>query len=178
MPEHQRMQAEQDQLERQRYSQRLATLEAELAEHRQKSAVAEEKAMYATFEGQVKQLYMEGRDSINVAKEVEKCKTRKYSQQQLDWHVEELRRIPPGDSLITGGMIPVQDHPMPERFSESATHYSGDQRRDVGAPIDPATAKRDYERSLEVQRYARSSGKSMEEAEKWWAEIHLNGSAR
>ena len=168
-PEHARMAADQDALERQRYSQRLAALEAELTEHRQKSAVAEEKAMYATFEGQVKQLYMEGRETINVAKEVELCKSRKYGQQQLDWHIEGLRRIPVGDTIVTGGFIPAIESQPPQRHQETADQYSGD-------------ANRDYERSLEVQRYARHTGKTMEEAEKWWIESHqngqLNGSAR
>ena len=160
-PENTRMSADQQELAIQRYSERIAALEAEVAENRKSRLESDERAMYAELKTKLEHLYMAGRDSINVDAEIQKCKDRKYSQQQIDWHIEELRRIP-ADVTAANGFIPIMPTAPQPRHTETADQYSGD-------------PKHDYERSLEVQRYARQTGKTMEEAEKWWIESHQNG---
>lgn len=93
-PEPTRMQHDQAAIEKERYEQRLRTLEEGLQQERTARAAAEERALHTQYERELMQLVYEGYEGIDASKELEFCTSRKYSRQQFDDHVGILRRLP------------------------------------------------------------------------------------
>jgi hypothetical protein len=149
-PEMSRMQKDQGNIEKHRYEKRIADMELELAEIRQKE-------LYTHMERQLMQLVAE-EYQIDAAEEMEICQKRKYSRQQFDERIEDLRRV----LSKSGGKSPVGNYPrlspeskpmsrenpvdgstMTQQEFDLAQRYMRDQQR-AGKPCDWEEAKQKY----------------------------------
>jgi len=146
-PEMSRMQKDQFAIEKQRYEKRMADMEAELAEIRQKE-------LYTHMERQLMQLVAE-EYQIDAAEELDICQKRKYSRQQFDERIEDLRRV----LSKSGAKSPVGTFP---RLSPDAKPMSRANDSIDGSELSPDEARKAQRYMLDEQ--ARGKQCSWEDA--------------